>query len=977
MSSNYYDMRDAKVSICHELMNRGWKIYDYKKDESDSMTDYYSPANWGGIATKNGYVLVVDKRWDSDSGKEIKKYNPKGNLSINDRNKIEKLKEIRTDRGATEGEETNAKEMIKRIEEKISGVAAYEVIDKYPEFMVNPGRCKWHIEKDGKIYDKGTGLTKYHNLPSSWQFDFQKMEWKSGHNKLWEWTEEGRITVPRQVSEETKKLVTNFNNLIQRFENIVAGVTTMGDGTEETEHEGLKAKQSEGMKKIIEKVTKKVWKMVEVKRDYIKEGDYLTLSYHGHYWLVTREYMKKGTWKGIEKMKKAFNYEIVGAASRGYKQLKNPKGYYQYEERMLKDLQEGKIKIYELKHVEEVQEVEKWVKIDNNSNKKTTSKKETKKETKEESKNNNESSNQKFTIEKTKHTKTNADIWVCKLINKVSKEEFKTILKDIKSKGGYYSKFVHGFVFNTDPTELLNNNSQKATAPEEKKEDTYNTEIKDNHIYNAHFKEWNYTVDELKTEVDKMNFGIRFNYNIVHDKIFFNRVTAEQAKQLKELSNKNGSIFFVDWEISEKEFESIEDKAKNLLDTSTTIIEKLELNHTNYYYNKDYETMLFDYVKEKYTKEDLQNIIDYLGNEYSTLQGVLNTFVKEYNRIENTNFDKIIQKIDKNIESFEKKLDSISGDYKTNTWKRMKEEESREGNRQFYRQEIKILEYLREKATNETITEFEIHLLTNTFRDDIRSHRSRTKHNKMVKYPSISEVRAEWAKEEARKEIKRLQKANINNYIELERAINQYNKIIEAIDNPEDKTKVKIKKLENQYKMQQKGDINFTPSEIVEKMIHLADIDNNSRVLEPSAGIGHIADKVKEITQNVDCIERMYSYEELLKLKGHNVVGNDFLQYNKYNYYNVVLMNPPFSKNQDIEHVKHAYKMLKTGGKLVAITSPHWTFANDKQSQEFREWIEDKMEYNIDLESGTFEMTNVRSKIIVLEKLEETMANAI
>ena len=36
-SSNYYEMRDAKVKIAHELMNRGWDVQDYKPDESNSM----------------------------------------------------------------------------------------------------------------------------------------------------------------------------------------------------------------------------------------------------------------------------------------------------------------------------------------------------------------------------------------------------------------------------------------------------------------------------------------------------------------------------------------------------------------------------------------------------------------------------------------------------------------------------------------------------------------------------------------------------------------------------------------------------------------------------------------------------------------------------------------------------------------------------------------------------------------------------
>lgn len=57
---NYYDFREAKVLIAMELSKRGWEIFGFKPDESDSMTDYWSPADWDGIATKNGYVVVID-----------------------------------------------------------------------------------------------------------------------------------------------------------------------------------------------------------------------------------------------------------------------------------------------------------------------------------------------------------------------------------------------------------------------------------------------------------------------------------------------------------------------------------------------------------------------------------------------------------------------------------------------------------------------------------------------------------------------------------------------------------------------------------------------------------------------------------------------------------------------------------------------------------------------------------------------------
>ena len=212
--------------------------------------------------------------------------------------------------------------------------------------MANPGRSKWHIEKDGKIYDKGTGITKYTNLPREWEFDFDKMEFKPGHAKK------------KELTPEELKVVNAFKTLIQRIENVVAGVAPMGDGTEETEQEGLEAEAKRCYKKVKQQVKKKVLKMIEIKRDHFQIGDYITLSHHGHYWLITDENMKTLTWNGVKETRKIFIYEIVGSSKRGYQQLKNPKRYYDYEFRMIKGLAEGNIKIFELKEVEEVQEIE-------------------------------------------------------------------------------------------------------------------------------------------------------------------------------------------------------------------------------------------------------------------------------------------------------------------------------------------------------------------------------------------------------------------------------------------------------------------------------------------------------------------------------------------------------------------------------------------------------------------------------------------
>lgn len=42
------------------LREAGFTLTDYKKDDSDSMTDYYSPSDWYGVATLGRFVVGTD-----------------------------------------------------------------------------------------------------------------------------------------------------------------------------------------------------------------------------------------------------------------------------------------------------------------------------------------------------------------------------------------------------------------------------------------------------------------------------------------------------------------------------------------------------------------------------------------------------------------------------------------------------------------------------------------------------------------------------------------------------------------------------------------------------------------------------------------------------------------------------------------------------------------------------------------------------
>lgn len=111
----------------------------------------------------------------------------------------------------------------------------------------------------------------------------------------------------------------------------------------------------------------------------------------------------------------------------------------------------------------------------------------------------------------------------------------------------------------------------------------------------------------------------------------------------------------------------------------------------------------------------------------------------------------------------------------------------------------------------------------------------------------------------------------------------------------------------------------FTPKELAQYMVMRADVEGKT-VLEPSAGDGALADACKVAgAKRVDCIELNPRYVDRLAKKGHNVTPGDFLAVEPRPIYDRVVMNPPFTKNQDIKHVEHALKCVRPGGAVVAI----------------------------------------------------------
>jgi len=165
-----------------------------------------------------------------------------------------------------------------------------------------------------------------------------------------------------------------------------------------------------------------------------------------------------------------------------------------------------------------------------------------------------------------------------------------------------------------------------------------------------------------------------------------------------------------------------------------------------------------------------------------------------------------------------------------------------------------------------------------------------------------------------------------------------------------------------------------TPKGTAELLVQMAEIKQGMTVLEPSAGKGDIAEAIIEQYPDIDLkvIEINYTLIDILKAKDFKVTAGDFLQ--DTGFYDRIIMNPPFEKGQDIDHVRWAYSRLKPGGRVVSIMCAGPFYRNDKKSVEFREWFSNRRGKSLGLKSGSFQgaesfrQTGVNARIIILEK---------
>lgn len=220
---------------------------------------------------------------------------------------------------------------------------------------------------------------------------------------------------------------------------------------------------------------------------------------------------------------------------------------------------------------------------------------------------------------------------------------------------------------------------------------------------------------------------------------------------------------------------------------------------------------------------------------------------------------------------------------------------------------------------------------------------------------------------------KRVMRLQLESLPELRTALRELVNIkLGAKISPEMKKAQEIRELERKFIGSNIDGFFPTPAALVNRMIDQADIQEGHTILEPSAGLGHIADVISERHPDnpLTVCEISYSLCEALKLKGYEIdIREDFLKHT--NTYDRIIMNPPFENGQDITHVLHAFSLLNPGGRLVAIMAGN-KGKSDKKTTEFVEFVQNQGGSIEENPAGSFlssfRPTGVNTITVILDK---------
>lgn len=161
-----------------------------------------------------------------------------------------------------------------------------------------------------------------------------------------------------------------------------------------------------------------------------------------------------------------------------------------------------------------------------------------------------------------------------------------------------------------------------------------------------------------------------------------------------------------------------------------------------------------------------------------------------------------------------------------------------------------------------------------------------------------------------------------------------------------------------------------TPPGLAADMALVANLQPTDDALEPSAGKGRLAIAMRKYQFRALTMYElsMTNYQFVCGMGLGTIFHEDFMTARiPAGITDKIVMNPPFTRQQDIDHITKAYSLLAKGGKLVAICSESPFFRDNEKSDRFRKLI-DKRGHSEKLAEGTFNVsgTGVNTRMVVL-----------
>lgn len=185
--------------------------------------------------------------------------------------------------------------------------------------------------------------------------------------------------------------------------------------------------------------------------------------------------------------------------------------------------------------------------------------------------------------------------------------------------------------------------------------------------------------------------------------------------------------------------------------------------------------------------------------------------------------------------------------------------------------------------------------------------------------------------------------------------------------------------LTGEYALPPKDAFEFfeTPPAVLDILMDCAQVEQFMTALDPEAGDGAITQRLVDAGAKVTAMEIDERHRASFRASGHSLgqleIGwGDFLAWrpgHPAHLFDRVVMNPPFSRQQDIKHITHALRFVKPGGRLVSVASAGVIFREDARAVAFRTLVEHHRGEIERLPEGAFKVsgTGVNTCVVTME----------